>query len=53
MNSIIKRDGSVVPFSIEKVTAAINKAFMAAGEVHTVAVDKPGISVQYGPRFFA
>lgn len=33
MNSIIKRDGLVVPFSIEKITTAICKAFMATGEI--------------------
>ena len=34
MKNIIKRDGSVVPFSLEKITTAINKAFTATGEVN-------------------
>jgi len=33
MKNIIKRDGSVVPFSIEKISAAICKAFTATGEI--------------------
>ena len=38
MNNIIKRDGSIVPFSIGKITATINKAFMATGEIHTSSI---------------
>jgi len=45
MNNIIKRNGSVVPFSIEKITAAICKAFMATGEVHTTAIENASINV--------
>jgi len=45
MNNIIKRNGSVVPFSIEKITSAISKAFMATGEIHTAALDKTSMSV--------
>ena len=33
MNSITKRDGAVVSFSVEKITAAVCKAFIATGEI--------------------
>ncbi len=39
MKSITKRDGSVVPFSIEKITDAIRKAFLATGEIDPKFLD--------------
>ena len=45
MNSIIKRDGSVVPFSIEKITTAICKAFMATGEIGITELDAVSMGI--------
>jgi ribonucleoside-triphosphate reductase len=39
MNSIKKRDGSVVPFSTEKIENAVRKAFVSTGERVSVALD--------------
>ncbi len=39
MKSIMKRDGSVVPFSLEKITVAVKKAFEATSEISFPELD--------------
>jgi ribonucleoside-triphosphate reductase len=45
MNGIIKRDGSVVPCSIEKITTAILKAFMATGEIEVTGLNAASMKI--------
>ena len=43
--SIIKRDGSVVPFLNEKITAAVCKAFSATGEIHITELNAVSMEI--------